>query len=345
MRLSHLGDVVLALPLFHALRERFPSAELAWVVQSEFASLLQGLPGLARVIRFERRAGLRGWLALRAELAQFAPDLAIDAQGNVKSGFALACSGAPRRVGLARTDWREPLGRFALTESASPARGAHAFERTLALCRYFGVDGTVRRDPGLSRAELARARERAGELEVDASTVLVQLSPQADIRAWPLARYEEFLRDAAAHGTRCIVVSGPSERDEGAELATRVGESPSVRHWIDQRGLRELAAFFAVSAELGARYVGGDTGPTHLAAACGLPVTVLCGPHSHTRTGPWPVAAPSKMPSPHSAVRARVEPECAPCFGRTCSHASGPVCMRDIAPADVRMALERVCRP
>ena len=139
VRLSHLGDVVLALPLFHALRERFPHAELAWVVQPEFAPLVAALPGLARTIRFDRRAGLRGWLELRRELSEFAPDLAVDAQGNLKSGFALACSGAARRVGLARADWREPLGRFALTESAARAAGEHAFERTRALCRHFGL--------------------------------------------------------------------------------------------------------------------------------------------------------------------------------------------------------------
>ena len=130
VRLSHLGDVVLALPLFHALRARFPAAELAWVVQREFAPLVEPLPGLARTIRFDRRGGLRGWLELRRELAEFSPDLAIDAQGNLKSGFALACSGAATRVGMARADWREPLGRFALTESADAARGEHAFERS-----------------------------------------------------------------------------------------------------------------------------------------------------------------------------------------------------------------------
>jgi ADP-heptose:LPS heptosyltransferase len=340
-----MGDVVLALPLFHALRERFPAAELAWVVQSEFASLLEGLPGLARVIRFERRSGLRSWMALRAELAEFAPDLAIDAQGNLKSGFALACSAAPRRVGLARSDWREPLGRFSLTEAAAPSRGEHAFERTLALCRHFGAEGFVRRDAALTSAEFARAAQRANELGVVAGSLLVQLSPQSDIRAWPLARYAEFLRDAAQRSTHCVVLSGPSERREGEQLAALLCDSPYLRHWVGQRGLRELAAFFAVSAELGARYVGGDTGPTHLAAACGLPVTVLCGPHSHERTGPWPVAAPSNEASPHVAVRARTEPECAPCFGRACSHALGPVCMRDIEPNDVRMALERVRRP
>lgn len=338
VRLSHLGDVVLALPLFHALRERFPRAELAWVVQREFAPLVEPLPGLARTLRFDRRGGLRGWLELRRELAEFAPDLAVDAQGNLKSGFALACSGAARRVGLARADWREPLGRFALTESAAPATGEHAFERTLALCRHFGVQGEPRRDPALSSLERELGAARARDLGLGAGDVILQLSPAHDVRSWPLERCAELLALLADEGRRCVVLSGPAEQREGEELRARTVELAHVQHWVGQRGLRELAAFFAVSAESGVRYVGGDTGPTHLAAACGLPVTVLCGPHSHLRTGPWPVADAG----PHRAVRAAVQPVCAPCLARSCSHPHGPVCMRELAAGEVRMALARL---
>ena len=335
VRLSHLGDVVLALPLFHALHARFPAAELAWVVQREFAPLVEPLPGLARTIRFDRRGGLRGWLELRRELAEFSPDLAIDAQGNLKSGFALACSGAATRVGMARADWREPLGRFALTESADAARGEHAFERTLALCRHFGVEEEPRRDPALSAAELRAGRERLEAFGLRRDDVILQLSPERDVRSWPLARNLELFAQLGRDGRRCVALSGPAEQAEGERLRERASGLAHVQHWVGQRGLRELAGFFAVSAESGARYVGGDTGPTHLAAACGLPVTVLCGPHSHLRTGPWPVVGHG----PHRAVRAAVQPSCAPCLARSCSHAQGPVCMRELAADEVRMAL------
>ena len=347
VRLSHLGDVVLALPLFHALRERFPHAELAWLVQPEFAPLVEPLPGLARTIRFERRRGLAGWVRLREELARFAPELAIDAQGNVKSGFALAITGAARRVGLARRDWREKLGRFALTESAAPAQGEHAFERTLALCRHFGFEGTPRRDPALSRAELHAGHEAARGLGVRTGTLLLQLSPARDVRSWPVAQAEALVRELAHEGRPVAVLSGPAESDEGTELEARTRDVALVRHWVGQRGLRALAGFFGASAELGASYLGCDTGPTHLAAACGLPVTVLCGPHSHLRTGPWPVARLARAASAesvHLALRAAEEPDCAPCFARTCRHRDGPVCMAKLGSDRVRMALATPAR-
>src|SRR5262249_19112540 len=108
VRLSHLGDVVHALGVFHALHAAYPRAEIGWAIQPAFAGLLEGLPGLARVLVFERRGGLAAWLALRRELARFRPDWTVDAQGNAKSGAVAWLSRAPRRVAPARADWQEP---------------------------------------------------------------------------------------------------------------------------------------------------------------------------------------------------------------------------------------------
>ena len=69
VRLSHLGDVVHALPVFHALRRRWPAAKLAWICQKEFAPLLAGLPGLDLCLLFNRGGGLRGLWRARRDMA------------------------------------------------------------------------------------------------------------------------------------------------------------------------------------------------------------------------------------------------------------------------------------
>ena len=65
VRLSHLGDVLHALPVFHALAETFRGARIAWVIQREYAELVRPLARLERVIEFDRRGGARAWLASR----------------------------------------------------------------------------------------------------------------------------------------------------------------------------------------------------------------------------------------------------------------------------------------
>lgn len=348
VRLSHLGDVVHALGVFHALHAAFPGARIAWAIQPEFADLVRGLAGLERVLLFERRAGWRAWTALRRELRAFAPDLTVDAQGNLKSAAVTLLSRAPHRLGLARRDWREPLGALALNDLAPPCAGRHAMERMLGLARH--VAGLVpaeaarpapwapRHDPGLSEAERAVGTRLLAERLPDAGPgdVILKLSSPGDVRGWSSAAWCELALALLARGRRVLVLAGPSERGAGSEIEARLGRQPRLASWVEQSGLRELSAVLHAAAQRGLRYVGCDSGPLHLAAACGLPVVALCGPTDETRTGPWPLVGAG----PHRVVRTRRPPDCAPCRARRCAHPAGPVCMSEIEAEDVLAALD-----
>ncbi len=342
VRLSHLGDIVHALPVYHALRAGHPQARVAWVTQPEFAGLVEGLPGSAPPILFGRREGAEAWLRLREDIASFAPDLVVDAQGNMKSAFCALCASPARRVGLHTGDWREALGAVTAHERAPRAAGQHAMHRMLALASHVGNGvgngAPVRVDPDLTLAEreLGRGLLRTHLPGAGPGAVVVQLADPPDVRSWPVEHFVELLRGLARRGPATLVLSGPDQADVGRRVAREVQPGGGLRHWIGQRGLRELAAFFAAAAEAGARFVGCDSGPLHLAAASGMSVVCLSGPQSHLRTGPWPVPVPG---GPHVVLSAAPPPPCAPCCDRVCSHTDGPVCMHRIEPARVLEAL------
>jgi len=311
VRLSHLGDVVHALPVYHALRERFPSAVLAWAVQPEFAGLVEGLPGVSQVLRFDRRGGLAAWRRLRRELRVFRADWAIDAQGNWKSAAVTFLSGARRRSGFHASEWREPLARFATGDRVPPTPPTegpvHALDRGLHLARTLaGLDGSwLPRDWfELSGEERRRGEDRWRELlgEAEGEVVLLQLAAAGDPRAWPEEHQRELLLLLAERGATPLALSGPGEAALGARLAGELRGEPRIRHWVGQRGLRELAAFLTVAAERGARFCAGASGP---------------------RGGP------------HRVLRAKERPECLPCNSRRCSHPEGAVCLARLTPRDV----------
>lgn len=344
VRLSHLGDVVHALPVFHALRAAHPRARIGWVVQSEFAPLLDGLPGLDACIVFERRGGARAWLELAERLAAFDATWSVDAQGNLKSAMVALASRAPRRSGYAWRDWRERVGATTLNDAAAPAGApgavVHAVERALALARHVGrADAPACFDLGLSADERAHGRAALAHRAPRGAGPLVVLAPAraADVRSWPVAHLEALARGLARAERRVLVLGGPAEAAEGLALERALAGEPGVGHWVAQRGLRELAAVFVAAAEAGARFVGCDSGPLHLAAAAGLPCVVLHGPQDPRRTGPWPL--PQTPGSAHRCVGAAEPPACAPCLARRCGHARGPVCMSELAPARVLDAL------
>jgi len=344
VRLSHLGDVVHALPVFHALRAARPRARLGWVVQREFAPLLEGLPGLDEVLVFDRRGGARAWLELSERLARFDATWSVDAQGNLKSAMVALAARAPRRSGYAWSDWRERAGALSLTDSAAPAstRGAalHAVERASALAAHVaGREVAPSFGLGLSAEELERGRAALARRAPPGAGSLVLLAPAraGDVRAWPIEHVAALARGAAHAGLRVLVLGGPAEAAEGAALERALAGLPRVTHWVAQRGLRELAGVFAAAADAGARFVGCDSGPLHLAAACGLACVLLHGPQDPRRTGPWPPA--DAAGSAHRCVGAADPPACAPCLARRCAHAQGPVCMSGLAPARVLDAL------
>jgi ADP-heptose:LPS heptosyltransferase len=340
VRLSHLGDVVHALGVFHALHAAYPGAEIAWAVQSEFAGLLAGLPGLARTLRFERRGGFAAWLRLRTELARFRPDWTVDAQGNAKSGAVAWLSRAARRVAPHHDDWQEAWAAWTANEHAPrlvpPAR--HAMQRMEALAARLVPDlaRPLRTDAGLSRAE-----EQHGERSLQehlpragGAAVLLHLSSPEDVRGWPAAHWRELALALRREGHGVLVLSSPREAPLGRELERQLGPDPGVAHCIGQSGLRELAALFAAAARRGLALVSCDSGPMHVAAAHGLRVVALEGPQDGARTGPWP---PERG---HRVVRSARAPRCAPCLKRRCDHPDGPVCMRGIETEQVLAALD-----
>lgn len=338
VRLSHLGDVVHALGLFHALHAAYPRARIGWAVQSEFADLLRGMAGLTALFEFRRRGGLAAWRTLARELRSFRPDWTIDAQGNAKSACASWLSRAPRRLAPHRRDWQESWAAWTAGEHAPalPAPARHAMQRMELLVEVAapGARLPLRTDVALTPAERARgARELAARVPAGDGLVLLHLSSPGDVRGWPAEPWRALALELAERGRAVLVLSGPTEGALGHALAGSLSHA-RIAHWIEQRGLRELAAVFTAAAERGARLVACDSGPMHLAAAQGLAVVALEGPQDAARTGPWPLAGR------HTIVRSSREPECAPCLKHVCRHPRGPVCMAELGHELVLAALE-----
>ncbi|NOT30178.1 MAG: glycosyltransferase family 9 protein, partial [Planctomycetes bacterium] len=225
IRLSHLGDVVHALGVFHALHAAYPRAEIGWAIQPEFAGLLEGLPGLARILPFDRHGGFGAWRRLRRELVDFRPDWTVDAQANTKSAAVAWLSRAPRRIAPARADWREPWAAWTANVHApalrAPAR--HAVQRMEALAAELvpGLERPLRLDASLSPAEVEHGERELVQRLPQAATapVLLHLSSPDDVRGWPAARWSELARALADAGRAVLVISGPTEAALGRALA------------------------------------------------------------------------------------------------------------------------------
>lgn len=143
---SSLGDIVHTLPAVGSLRRRFPDARITWMVNSEWAPLLEGNPHIDSTLAFPRAdfRGPAGWLRFmrwRSELpSKLQPDLVLDFQGLLRTALV---GQAFRGVPLAGLSDAREGARFFQTRTVEVAPSSHAVERYLALAAAFGaaIDG------------------------------------------------------------------------------------------------------------------------------------------------------------------------------------------------------------
>lgn len=300
VKLSSLGDVVQALPAAHALKRCLPACELTWIVERRESAILAGNPDLDHVVpvdtrlwrrEFRRPGGAHAVFVkvrgLVRALAAGAFDVAIDFQGNLKSGLITALTRAPLRVGFALGDCRESANvLFTTRRLVLPPGPIHVVEENFALLGALGLGrerlgAPVHHIAADAAAEgvVSRLLEKEG---VGPETPLVALNPGSGGHAkrWPTEAYRRLGDELAARlGARVTLCWGPGEealaRDIGAGMRAPALVPPAT-------SIPELVALIRRAALV----VGGDTGPIHIAAALGVPTVALYGPTDARRNGP-----------------------------------------------------------
>ncbi len=131
VRLSALGDIVHALPVLAAIKKAMPGAEVDWLVEENYASILSLATGLRRRIIVRARnsfatpeaisfGGWSGYHAAAKYLWNQDYDIALDLQGLIKSAIWARISFADRVVGFDEANLREPQAAFLYSETVTP---------------------------------------------------------------------------------------------------------------------------------------------------------------------------------------------------------------------------------
>jgi lipopolysaccharide heptosyltransferase I len=330
VRLGALGDIVHALPLAAALRAASPTARIDWLVDVKHRAILDLAGGLTTIVPIDTRlaTGPTGVVAVVRTLRAARYDVAVDAQGLIKSAVLARLAGAGRVVGLAPAHLREPQARRAYGETVDPA-GGHVVDKALALAQALGAPaGPPRFDLRPPATDIvARAR---GALGIGPSQPFAVLNPGAawPNKRWPADRFGALARRIhAGRGWPSIVAWGPGEEALAAAVvaAAHAGGPATIAAAAPPTTLGELVALVAAAGLV----VSGDTGPLHLAAAMGTPIVGLYGPTDPARNGPW---------APADLTLSRHQ-RCACHHQRRCTATSW--CLEDIDVDEVTAAVDR----
>ena len=313
VRLSAMGDVIHGMPAIAALRRAKPELQIGWLVEERWEELLcardserlaarserKPLADWVHITKFSnwRKALFSGttWRELRScrqEVGARKYEVALDLQGAIRSAMAARFTGAAVRIGSSRP--REGPARMFYTH-AIDVRGAHVIEHALSLASEFAGKALEYVQPPFPVDPTNEAwADRQSEILGGRPLAIVNPGAGWGAKCWPEESFGAVARALADRGMAVLVNHGPGEE----ALAEAVRNSSGGVAMPLKCSVGELIALTRCAR----LFIGGDTGPMHLAAALRVPVVALFGPTRPERNGPF--ATPSVvLRSPESVNR------------------------------------------
>jgi len=333
VRLSAIGDVIHSLPSLHALRRKFPDANISWIVEDKAADVLVNNPLLDKVYIIPKKRWKKAGFSLK-NLLEFLNiikavrkekfDIAIDLQELFKSGFITYLSGAKRRIAHAKTrEFADVFINEKLKAHDIFDPNKMIIERYLEPAEYLGapVDEVKFPLPPVS----AETKIYVNSLleNIDTSKPVIAFSPAT---IWPtkhwIESYWSELLEKLSPDNNIIFIGTENDTNLINRIITNT-DMPNIISIAGKTTLIDLIEIFNRTDIL----ITPDTGPAHIANATGKPVIIsIFGATSHKRSSPYG--------DKHFSFSAGLS--CQPCFKRKCLNSNSPMeCMKRITPDKV----------
>ncbi len=317
IRLGAIGDVVHTLPLASAIKDARPDSHITWAVEPAPREVLLENSDIDELLTVDTRAWRKnffsgGFSALGRDLRavrNVGADVALDAQGLIKSGLLAWASGAPVRIGFEHRFCKEGMNVLFTTHQAFPPGSPHhVVEKNLSLLDPLRLPVPLReryRFPLHETKEEGEWAEKYLESEgcPDGRPLLV-VHPGGGwvTKRWAPARFAQLADHWRENGLGdVLLIWGPGEREIVKKVASAMRTKP---HVAPATGIREMMSLI----RRGSCFAGGDSGPMHLAAAMGVRCLAIMGPTEPVRNGPWGAG--------HSVLHHRLA--CSGCYARKC---------------------------
>ena len=308
-RMKYIGDVVLTTPVIRALREKFPSAYIAYLGDKQAVSLLEKNPSLDEIIPFDFSGHSvfeqpRVILTLRKR--KF--DIFIDLFCNPRTALLARLSGARIRIGK-EVKGRGKLYTHRIVDDGSPKT---AIEYHFQYVKPLGVEGSHgKTEIVLTDDEKREAVNYLKWQDIDLDKPIVGLHPGA---TWPakMWQWENFSsladRIRAKLGAQIILTQGPGDAELVDMISKRAVGNLMILPLMQLRQLAAIISQFNV-------YVANDNGTMHIGPAVGTKTIGIFGPGEENIW--FPYASAYHSGSSHVALRKNVS--CHPCHLDVCN--------------------------
>lgn len=320
---SSLGDVIHSLPFLNVIKNSFETTELHWMIAKGLEGIFENHPMVSKLWMINKdewkKIGnlsktFQEFKNLFRELKEEFYDITVDLQGLFRSGLITFATHAPIRIGFKEA--RE-FSTFFYTFRVEGGKDIHAVDRYLKIAEAMGcsINEVIFPLPlALESDYIKKVIEDLKEYAVFVPTA------RWKTKQWPS---ERFAKIASLLDIKSVIIGSKADR----EISDFI-EANSQGNAISLAGKTTLVDLIALFR--GAKFViANDSGPMHLAVACGAPVIAIFGPTNPIRTGPYF--------GKHIVLKSNLS--CSPCYKRSCKTIR---CLKSIFVDDVYKAIEKV---
>lgn len=284
-RLSHIGDCILTLPMLDRIKQIYPDSKIVWAVESPTQQLLSLVPEIDHIVKVPKSwmGNWKNWLSLRKEFLSHKIDIVIDPQGITKSAALGWISGAQKRLGI-RGRWGRELSTW-LNNQLVETKSSHVVDRSVELVAGLS-DRFEQNDFQQVGFDFKLPVCADSQTEVDRWLMQAQADHGVDLdqfvlinpggswasKRWEVERYGEVAAQLQSQfGLSSVVVWAGDEEQQMANKIVAASAGAAVT--ACQTTLRQMAAL----AQRSKFFLGGDTGPMHIATAVGTHCVGLYG--------------------------------------------------------------------
>ena len=332
IRRSALGDTIHTLPLAKSLREKFPNAQIDWIVEDKAEKFITNNPLLDKVYVIHKKTG--GFAEFKQIIKQIRAqkyDIAIDTQQLLKSGVILGLSGAKRKITL--SDGREFSWIFAneiiKTNRKQFDINYHVVKRNLEIAKYLGADEekiefTL---PNTSENDKNKAKDLLNKIDPNLKSVIISPETTWDNKHWTVDGWRKVIEKLS--GKVNLVYTGTS--DENGLSGKILQGFDGIINLSGKTNLFELEEVF----KLANLVISVDSGSAHVAWATGVPAIItLFFATSSKRTAPFG--------EKYFSIQA--ETHCSPCMKRKCKNKIINECVPTISPEKVISTVNEILK-
>jgi len=292
IKLRHIGDVMLTIPVFRALRENFPDSHISALINSGTEEVLSGNHLIDEIIIFDRNIKKMNTamryikeLSFLKQIRMKGFDMTVDLTSGDRSAIVSLLSGAQYRIAYSPKKEGLLAKRYLYTHLAKKQAGQHMVLQNLEVVRQFGIDTKHEQldffIPEDARMFVKRVFEennipplsKGGQRGV----TIVHVHPTSRwlFKCWKDKYMAEVIRRLIDNKSKVIVTSSPEkhELEKAQYIISLIDSHQSLIDLTGKSTIKQLAAI----ADASDIFIGVDSAPMHIAAAVGTPVIAIFG--------------------------------------------------------------------